>query len=218
MLEIQRETAYSQNKSVTGNDGDSFRIVHCWRKNARGTDWNIAKTVTRTAGQINIELSETEASRLPFVNGYCSIYSIDSITGRKSLYETDDVRVEEGTAGTDYTAVSSLAVAVPWMYSMEGGAQIDILQGYNVASADGLLTRLVCGAQDCPIGNPITFEIRKNGIVADTIILSAGDNRNTATCSISVAQGDYIEAYITSVGGLGSGTFPWLQIDYQSTT
>ena len=218
-IEIQRETLYDQQMAVTGvADGISFKIVWCWRKHSRGTDWFLSKTVVKVSGEIQVELSEAQASQMPFVDGYVSIYKIDATSSKKTLYATYNVRVVEGTAGTDYISVSTLQTAIPINFSMEGGAQVTKLQGYFVASADGQLTSLVCGAQDAPIGTSIIFDIYKNGVsTGTTITLAAGDVRNTATIAISLSQDDYVEVYITQVGDIGSGTFPWLNADYQGS-
>ena len=218
-IQLQRETIYDQQMSVTGvTDGVSFKIVWCWRKHSRSHDWNLSKTVVKTAGEIQVELSEQQASEMPFVDGYVSIYKIDASTSKKTLYATYDVRVVEGTAGTDWTATSSLQTAVPWTYNYEGGAQVDTLKGYNTASNDGEITAIVCGCQEAPAGSSIIFDIYKNGVTTGTTItLASGDTRNTATASISLSQDDYVTVEVTQVGDIGSGIAPWITLQYQAS-
>jgi len=218
-ITVQRETLFTQQISVVGvDDGVSFKLVWSWRKHARAGDWNLAKTVVKADGEITAELSEQQASQLPFVDGYVSIYKIDAVSSKKTLSASYDVRVDEGTSGSDYTAVASLQTAIPINFASEGGATVGALQGYFTASADGYLTSIVAGAQDAPLGDSIIFDIYKNGVTtASTITLAAGEVRNTATISIAVSQDDYIEVYLTQVGDIGSGTFPWCNIDYQAS-
>lgn len=217
-IEIQRETLFTEQLSVVGvDDGISFKIVWCWRKNSRGTDWFLSKTVVKVGGEITMELSEAQASQMPFTTGYVSIYKINSVSSKKTLYATYDVRMEEGTAGTDYVSVNTLQTAVPWTYNYEGGAQVDTLKGYNAASADGQITAIVCGCQEAPLGTSIIFDIYKNGVTTGTTItLAAGDTRNDATASISLSQDDYVTVEVTQVGDIGSGVAPWITLDYQA--
>ena len=214
-ITVQRETEFSEALTVTTTN--NYKVVTCWRKHARGKDWNISKTVTPSSGEITIEYSESEASQLPFENGYLSVYEINPTTGKKSIYKTLDVEVVEGTAGSDYSSTSTLQTAVPYLFQQEGVAQVGSMMGLLVPTADGYITKLVCGCQDAPLGGGITFSIRKNSVEIATIILAAGDTRNTATVSLSVTQSDIIDVEITAVGNLGSGVAPWCQLDFQAS-
>ena len=197
-IQVQRETSYNQTLAVSSTN--SHKIVWCWRKHARAHDWNISKTVTPANGEIPNELSETEASQLPFGDryGYISVYEIDPSTGRKSYVTGGTVEVIEGTAGSDYTSTSTLQTAIPFNFSMEGAAQIQELPELFIPSADGYITKFIAGCQDAPLGTSIIFELYKNGTATgETIELAAGDTRNTKTVNISVAQADLITAKIT---------------------
>lgn len=54
-----------------------------------------------------------------------------------------------------------------------------------------------------PVGAAITFNVKKNGSIADTGSISDGSNSSTATTSTSYNKGDYITVDITQIG---SGT------------
>ena len=214
-IQIQRETGYSQKIAVSTTN--NYKIVYGWRKHSRTTDWNIAKTVTPVAGEIANELSEQEASKLPFDSGYISIYYIDPSTGKKTYETGGTVTVVEGTAGTDYTATSTLQAKVPYSFRRGGVAQTGILSGFLVPANDGYITHIYCGCIDAPLGGPITFSITKNSVEIATIILAAGDTSNDASVSLSIAQADIVEAEVKSVGGIESGTEPWVQLDFQAS-
>jgi len=218
-VEVQRECALNESIAVVGiDDGVSFKEVWCWRKAARSQDETLSKTVVTASGEIALELSEAQASGLQYVDGFLSVYKIDPISAKKSIYASYNVRVVEGTAGSDYTTVSTLQTAVPWTYNYEGGAQVDKLKGYNAASADGIITAIYCGAQDAPLGTSIIFDIFKNGVTTGTTItLAAGDTDNNAVAAISLSQDDYVQVYVTQIGDIGSGIAPWITLNYQAS-
>ena len=212
---VQRETLFSQ--KLTVNTTNDYKVVWCWRKAARGKDWNISKSVTPANGEITVELSEAEASQLPFEAGWFSIYEIDASTGKKTHEQTVDVDVVEGTAGSDYSSTSTLQTAVPYSFQLEGVAEVTDMQGLFIPSADGYITRISCGCQDAPLGSGIVFSIQKNDVEIGTITLSAGETRNYATASLAVAQDDIIDVAISSVGCLETGVGAWCQLDYQAS-
>ncbi|RLC78777.1 MAG: hypothetical protein DRI61_09275 [Chloroflexi bacterium] len=216
-LEVQRECLYSTTASVVGiPDGTSFKIVWGWRNHARGKDWSITKTVVSANSEITIELSETEASQLPFLNGYLTIYKIDSGTGKKSLNASYDVIVYDGTADSDYVSTTSSATAIPLSYWWMGNAEVGFLSNSPQLNADGTLTKIEVGCQDAPLGQSIIFEIYINAVATGvTISLAAGDTNNSATISQAVSQGDEVTVRINQTGNIPAvGVAPWACIQY----
>ncbi len=219
-ISIQRACEYTQQMSVVGvADGTSWKLFWGFRKSTRAADVRYTKTVVQAGGEITVELSATEANEILFTDGYLGVFKIDASTGRKTHYATYNVRVSDNVAGSDSTATSALQVATPYTFNFDGAAQVGKMQGKFTATADGTITSLYCGAQNAPLGSSIIFTIYKNGsITAETITLAAGDNDNSATKSISIAQGDFVETYITQVGDIGSGVGVWRTSNFQAAS
>lgn len=215
---LQRECGYSQNLAVDGTDGDYFKHVTCWRRHSRAQDWYIAKSVVRVNGEIPIDFSEEECSKMPFIDGFVTIYTINAATGRKEFYKSAYMRMSEGTAGSDYVPTSNLSVPVPYQFNQEGAAFIGDMAGYMQIPADGKITGLVAGAQEAPLGQNIIMEIFKNGTTTgETVILAPGDTNNPTTVDIDVAQGDIILPKITQIGDLGTGIHPYIILNFQKS-